>query len=507
MLAQFYCVECGTHFCMDCIQRHHQITCFRRHSIVVVNSPVEGDLVHCKRHPGHQSRFSCRSCRKAVCLICAVLDHSSHDVDDNKGDARENTDNVLREYVEQLGTITESSDDVDEIQLEKNALKNAHRKSDSSTFNEGYSPVTRAARKSSGSFSEEWKTSFNEGYSPVSPTASPWLEDKPKEGGVVHFDYPKVSYTMGQAEAKPKKQAPLQVALPPPKLLTNHVDTALELSNQQASALATLERMPKLMYKIDRNHGVYFPEDVIFLPNHGFATTDRKRCKLHVFDRKGRLELVLHDNIEPWGVAVTQEGNLCVTDRKEKCIKIFSLAGKLLTKWGEGMFDRPSGIAVNGHGHFIISDTHKDRISVHHTNGELIRRFGSCGPNDNQFDYPFYVACDTYNRIIVSDSGNHSIKVFSEHGDFLFRLESWGGLGSRLEEPAGVCTTPKNNIVVADSGSHRVSLFGPNGQFIKHLLLNKDGMDEPCGVAISKSGRLLITDSSKEASALRLYTL
>ena len=228
---------------------------------------------------------------------------------------------------------------------------------------------------------------------------------------------------------------------------------------------------------------------------------------MYVFDFSGHLVKVLKDNIEPWGVAVTKEGKLCVTDHKEKCIKIFSKSGKFLRKWGEGMFDLPSGIAVNTHGHFIVSDTQKDIISVHNTNGDLIRRFGSCGHDrDDEFDYPFYVACDSYNRIIVSDSGNHSIKVFSEHGNFLFRLESWGGLGCRLVEPTGVCATSRNNIVVADGGSNRVSLFGSAGQFIKHLLVAKDGIREPCGIAMGKSGRLLVTDNS-EWCALRLYTL
>ena len=265
--------------------------------------------------------------------------------------------------------------------------------------------------------------------------------------------------------------------------------------------------IPKLVLRINRK-GCYkgqlrLPTCGAFLPNGNFVIADGENDRLQVHDKDGNpLQVIGAQVIKPFGVVVTPEGNLAVTDQKDKCVKIFRLDGILIAHWGK--FAMPAGIAITSKGEYIVSDTGQQSIMVHDQKGRLLTQFGARGSKDQQFHLPFYVAVTNYDQIVVSDKLNHCIKMFSMGGRFIHKFGQKGDADGHLKYPNGVCVNSNNNIVVVDGENRRVCLFSPNGTFIRSILTDKDVMD-PRSVATSQTGQLLITDAAPRVCLYQIY--
>ena len=72
---------------------------------------------------------------------------------------------------------------------------------------------------------------------------------------------------------------------------------------------------------------------------------------------------------------------------------------------------RPYGIAVTEDGHVIVSDAANHCITVFDADFRCVRRFGRRGSRSCQFKSPRYLAVTLRNDIVVSDYGNHTVKV------------------------------------------------------------------------------------------------
>lgn|SRR6218665_379251 len=253
---------------------------------------------------------------------------------------------------------------------------------------------------------------------------------------------------------------------------------------------------PRLIWKADKMgqkigeiNEVY---DVAITPNGTVVAAEWLNQRLQVFDATGySREVIGQGQVQPWGVALTRDGHLAVTDEKEHTVKVFSLSGSCLATWKKMAFGWARGIVVNQAGQFIVTDTQhgKHTVSIHLPDGQCIRQFGSQGSGNDQFHWPRYVTVDRFDRIIVSDSSNHCIKIFDPTGNFLFKFGSIGAGDGHVKHPRGVCVDPNGGIIVADQDNNRVTLFNHEGKFIRHLL----SIHRPWGVAISEGGLLAVT--------------
>ena len=272
---------------------------------------------------------------------------------------------------------------------------------------------------------------------------------------------------------------------PPPTFLTDKLKYNVSYLNS-----------PKLVWKIDKIgakqgeiNEVY---DVAMLPDGSTVIAEWMNQRLQLFDDEGHsVSIISAGQIQPWGLTVTREGNLAITDDRERSVKILSPTGQIICNWKKQAFGWPRGVSENGLGQYIVTDTEhgKHTVSIHLPDGRCIRRFGSQGSGNSQFHWPRYVAVDYEDRILVSDGSNHAVKVFDASGQFLFKFGSSGKAEGLLKHPRGICVDPANNIVVADQDNNRVSMFNSEGKFVRHLL----SVTKPWGVAISDTGLLAVT--------------
>ena len=157
----------------------------------------------------------------------------------------------------------------------------------------------------------------------------------------------------------------------------------------------------------------------------------------------------------------------------------------------------PYGVAVSNNGEVVVSEYINHCISVYSREGKKIRSFGSKGPNEGQFIYPHGVAITSDNHILISDEHNHRIQMFTIEGRFVKSVGQERKRQLQFDHPSGIAVHPSGKVFIADMYNHRIQvlnsdlsyshMFGSNG--------NAPGQfSYPYGVAINRSGVVYVTD-------------
>ena len=157
---------------------------------------------------------------------------------------------------------------------------------------------------------------------------------------------------------------------------------------------------------------------------------------------------------------------------------------------GPGQFEHPWGVAVNTHGEMAVSDQDNHRVQVFSTEGRFLFSFGEEGTGNGQFNLPRGVTYDRNDNLLVVDSENQRIQQFSRTGQFMRTFGAKGELGRKLNYPRGISTSSEGNIIVADTGNERVVVFTPEGRVL--LTLHGDQLDP--GHCVSHGNRFFVSD-------------
>lgn len=250
----------------------------------------------------------------------------------------------------------------------------------------------------------------------------------------------------------------------------------------------------------------------------------------------------------PEGIAVSQSGDIFVTEKSKHCISIFSSSGQQLRSVGtcgtyEGQFQHPFGIALDNMGNFLVADCNNHRIQVFTPGGDFLTavndeslqllsyprsvafnssnnkiyvgsgkdcililhddlsyysNFGEKGNQNGQFNEISYIACDKNSgNIYVADSGNHRIQIFTAEGVFLRKFGELGKSYGKLNRPIGIAIDSENRVYVSECGNHRVSIFTLEGEFVKLFGSKGKGSENfkyPYGIAADNSGVVFVCD-------------
>lgn len=71
-----------------------------------------------------------------------------------------------------------------------------------------------------------------------------------------------------------------------------------------------------------------------------------------------------------------------------------------------------SGVAVDDQGYICVADSGNNRIQIFHPDGSFLRSFGSWGSGDAEFKGLEGVAIMSNGNILVCDRENHRVQVF-----------------------------------------------------------------------------------------------
>ena len=83
--ASMYCVQCQQNYCEQCSLHHRKMRSSSSHTLVDIGTgsyPAEVLKLSanmCEQHKGKEVEVFCRDCKVAVCMMCVITSHKTHD--------------------------------------------------------------------------------------------------------------------------------------------------------------------------------------------------------------------------------------------------------------------------------------------------------------------------------------------------------------------------------------------------------------------------------------------
>ena len=277
------------------------------------------------------------------------------------------------------------------------------------------------------------------------------------------------------------------------------------------SSAAMMRMVPENMAMVQGTiNGVNFPNGVAVSNSGEVVVSEYSYHRISVYSREGKHIRTFGSKGSndgqfqfPHGVAITSDNHILVADEFNHRIQMFTIRGRFLRSVGQKgdeqlQFFHPSGIAVHLSGRVFVADTNNHRIQVLNSDLSYSHMFGSQGSARGQFSYPHGVASDSIGVVYVTDFGNDRVQLFSSDGQ---PISSFGSEGSehddQLNHPVGICVDSANTVYITDE-NHRVSVYTSSGEFIKCFGTqgSREGeLDRPKGVAVDNTtGALYVCD-------------
>jgi len=242
---------------------------------------------------------------------------------------------------------------------------------------------------------------------------------------------------------------------------------------------------------------------------------------------------------KPFGVALDETGNLCVTDTGANTVCYCDFARKQWRRWktaGEIQFQspvavarrngifyvadsqlgkvlafrdsgrlafeiasplkRPVGLAIDGDA-LVVADSQAHCIFVFDMRGIFRFQFGRRGVAPGEFNFPTHVSADSQGRLLVTDSLNSRVQIFSADGKFISKIGSGGDTSGYFGRPKGVAADSFGHIYVADAVFDNIQVFDLSGRLL--LSLGRSGTEPgefglPTGIAIGPDNRIYVAD-------------
>ena len=213
---------------------------------------------------------------------------------------------------------------------------------------------------------------------------------------------------------------------------------------------------------------------------------------------------LVSENVEfscPRGVAITPDNFILVAD--EHKIRKISMDGKCIAsvgKQGSGPleFERPCGITISPiTGHIYIADHDNHCIQVLNPDLTSSNVFGTKGSSEGQFENPTNVTIDRQGLVYVTDTYNHRIQTFTPEGQYLSQFGTKGSSPGQLSCPLGITIDDNNLIYITEWDNDRISIFTTDGHFVRSFGgygSSVGQFDDPFGMTFDRDGYFYVCD-------------
>ena len=216
----------------------------------------------------------------------------------------------------------------------------------------------------------------------------------------------------------------------------------------------------------------------------------------------------------PWGVAVSDDGHVIVTEYNGNCVTILDNEGKRVKslggKGGSGnvQFSGPRGVAITPDNFILVSDNH--RIQKISTDGDCIASVGEWGSGPLQFNDPTGIAISPITgQVYIADHGNHRIQVLNPDLTFSHSFGSVGSAKGQFSYPHDIALDSQGLVYVADANNNRIQKFSPYGKFVAQFGSYGSGPGQlncPFGITIDTAGTGLVYVSENGNNRVSVFT-
>jgi len=197
---------------------------------------------------------------------------------------------------------------------------------------------------------------------------------------------------------------------------------------------------------------------------------------------------------KPFGIAVDEVGNLCLTDTATASVSVIDTAKKTWHRWdraGSVPLISPVAIAKRRETVFV-ADSALGAVIVFSDRGKLIQQL------TNHLERPVAIAL-AGESLLVADSARHCIVEFDQDGRYVSEFGRRGDQPGDLNFPTHLATDGEGQIYVTDSMNGRIQIFDRNHQYRTTIGQTGDCVgcfSRPKGVAVDSFGHIYIVDGN-----------
>lgn len=165
------------------------------------------------------------------------------------------------------------------------------------------------------------------------------------------------------------------------------------------------------------------PRGILVIKEKVYVTDWEKNC-IHVLTlvcNKLSYQSMIGESClkQPAGIACDNSNEkIVVCDQENHCVWVLTPEGDVINVIGGergsrlGMLNVPYGVAVTGDGKVIISEKGNCRLSVFSLHGSHLFSFGSKGSNPGQFNQLRHICTNFNKQVLVADELNQRVQIF-----------------------------------------------------------------------------------------------
>jgi DNA-binding beta-propeller fold protein YncE len=217
---------------------------------------------------------------------------------------------------------------------------------------------------------------------------------------------------------------------------------------------------------------------------------DRTRKTWQRWEQAGKLRFV-----SPVAVAKRKE-TFFVADSGLASVVAFNTQGKLLFQLTNKL-ERPCGLVIVGE-RLAVVDSQRHCVVLFGLQGQRRAEFGCRGTGAGEFNFPTHIAADTAGNFLVTDSMNSRLQMFDPDGKFVRQIGTLGDSVGQFSRPKGVAVDSLGHVYVLDGMFDNIQVFDLAGRFLLNLGETGAGAGQfwlPNGIAINRSNEIFVADS------------
>ena len=170
-----------------------------------------------------------------------------------------------------------------------------------------------------------------------------------------------------------------------------------------------------------------------------------------------------------WHCHWTQRGSFHSRQDQSGCDKTLTQMQVFGRGSGDSKLKNPLCVAVC-HNRITISEHKYNVIKLFSLQGDYLSKFGSPGTNDGQFKFPQGVCFSTKGLLYIVDRDNHRIQVFNVKNEFTFKFGSNGSKPAQLTCPSDIALNRCDQVFISDwSTRFCINVYHENGDFKDQL--------------------------------------
>uniref|UniRef100_A0A1X7UFG2 RING-type domain-containing protein n=1 Tax=Amphimedon queenslandica TaxID=400682 RepID=A0A1X7UFG2_AMPQE len=216
----------------------------------------------------------------------------------------------------------------------------------------------------------------------------------------------------------------------------------------------------------------------------------------------------------PWGVAVTDDNHVVLTEYKSHYVTILDRERKEVKSFGgtgvsgNVYFSSPRGVAITPDKFILVSDNHG--VQKINMDGYLIASIDERGSGPLQFDVPDGLAISPITgQVYIADMGNHRIQVLNPDLTFSHSFGSKGSANGQFQSPTDIAIDSQGLMYIVDKYNDRIQKFSPDGKFVGQFGTDRSSpgqLDRPNSITIDTAATGLVYVSEDGNNRISVFT-